>query len=217
MRCDVNDNVRKIREIREKNFAEMRRMEQERRERLADGLRFCKAYKIKIVDLREKWMREQPDLEQIEALSRFGALDDFRKIIQGNNKWFAAQTLNRCIREARELSQVWLSVEALRQQEAEERLSKGAVVEYRRKYSELRSEAFRVLGDQCNMCEERDPQVLEIDHRLDDGAQHRAVASPIEILEDVIVNGRAFYQLLCGTHHNKKTAEARERAKAEPR
>lgn len=84
---------------------------------------------------------------------------------------------------------------------------------FREKVTRTRAEAIKILGGKCTHCAYDNAAGLEIDHVFEDGAEHRKTNTGRgpAFFEDVVRNGRALYQLLCGTHHNEKTAGARDR------
>lgn len=80
---------------------------------------------------------------------------------------------------------------------------------------ELREQVFELLGRSCRYCPQSDPRALDVDHKYDDGALHRSIASPIEVLQDVLRVGAAEYQIVCATCNRIKEAERRERKRLE--
>lgn len=88
--------------------------------------------------------------------------------------------------------------------------------EARQKIKADRAQAIARLGGKCEECDYDDPAGLEIDHIYSDGAEHRRTSGGrgAAFFADVVAEGRAFYQLLCGTHHNEKTKRDRDAKRA---
>ena len=82
----------------------------------------------------------------------------------------------------------------------------------------LKLAAFHVLGDRCLLCDERRPEVLQIDHVLSDGADDRRAGRGTSLLYREIVRfgAQGKYQLLCANHNWIKYHQKREYRRLTP-
>ncbi len=178
---------------------------------MKSGLAFCQANTEDIRALPKSWQYLPPTQFQDEALRRFG-ISSWRDGAFGpKTKATAQNVINGLIDEAQRklIPRTW-DDEASTTLRTASTWMDGAL-----QRDELRKKVLALLGDVCAVCGADDPNGLEIDHRHNGGAQHRRECTPVEIYQHVLRFGRAEFELLCGYHHNIKTAEARERAQRE--
>lgn len=69
--------------------------------------------------------------------------------------------------------------------------------------------AIIMLGAECNVCRETDADVLEIDHRHNDGHRHRNTNTEDQVITMAAELGKkallAYWNLLCANCHKRRT------------
>ena len=82
-----------------------------------------------------------------------------------------------------------------------------------RRIRKLRKEAFAMLGSRCQWCGENDPEVLTIDHIVNDGSGRAGgkVVRGVRMYRVYLAPGypREKLQLLCANCHTRKTRRER--------
>jgi hypothetical protein len=68
---------------------------------------------------------------------------------------------------------------------------------YFKKHRELKQKVFEKLGNKCNVCNEKDSIVFQIDHINNDGAKDRKVFKNISAFYTYILNNNPPVQILC--------------------
>jgi hypothetical protein len=81
---------------------------------------------------------------------------------------------------------------------------------YKQKYEEKREQCFRLLGNKCVRCKEKDRDVLQIDHIYGGGTKERKKTNSLTRCVKVL-NNPSQYQILCANCNIKKKKEEEEK------
>lgn len=81
---------------------------------------------------------------------------------------------------------------------------------YKARYEEKREQCFKILGNKCARCKEKDRDVLQIDHVYGGGTKERKKTNSLSRCTKVLDNP-SNYQILCANCNIKKKKEEEKR------